>query len=132
MDYAIIGKIEQMMSEMDFIAKLDDIEKLPENWDGDGAQPPSKNAIRIAKETILMIQQVEHSPRSVQATLDGGVVITFLNDNKHADLEFCEDGDAIVLMEDLRDRKETIFELSSSPSEIKKALGIINEYLATI
>jgi len=56
-------------------------------------------------------------------------IIRTIKGNKHVEIEFWEDGSIVVLMEDLRDREETIFEVKPDFKEIKKAFNTMNAYL---
>lgn len=111
---------------MDFQEQLYAVKELQNNCNN--SPPPSPSIIQAVRETISVMEELKMSPRSIQQT-SYGVAITFLNGTKYADLEFCEDNEAVVLMEDLRDREETIFELPSRRPEIKDALEKIRGFL---
>ncbi len=115
-----------------FYAKLGGISALRDNWDGEGSPRPPISAIRATYRTLEIMKHRKFSaPQSIHATPDAGIAITFLSDNKHANLEFTDEISAVILLEDLKDRDAaTIDQFVPSVLGIRAALDCIREYFA--
>ena len=69
-------------------------------------------------------------PRSVRLSRDRRrVIFQFLVGTRYADMELFDNGSHVVLLEDLTDRKETIFEFDNTPESIRGAVNRTKDFL---
>lgn len=80
----------------DLHTQLDAIGLLEDNWDSYHAPKPNAVSIQLARTAINQIIRI--LPTSVGAAGDGGVALSWYNRDKHAYIEFDNDGGAVCVM----------------------------------
>lgn len=82
------------------LGKLNDFEKMTENWDGYGALKPSKNAISQARDFIMNSIHLELPFYFVSPSVNGEIILEFKKDSKSAEIYFNEESDPELLLFD--------------------------------
>ena len=70
---------------------------LEPDWDTYGAEPPNSTALRLARDALRRLHQAACLPDTIVPSVEGGVVFSFVNGRKHADIEFTNDGEVFVI-----------------------------------
>lgn len=73
--------------------KLDDMDELEISWDTYGAEPPNKISIDNAKIILKKLYSEYIKPDRITPSAEGGIAISFINDNYYADFECFNDGE---------------------------------------
>lgn len=69
------------MTWIDILSTLENMAALPNNWDGEGAQPISSQTIDRTKDVLAWLIAIGGNPPCrVSPDLDGQVVLTWFND----------------------------------------------------
>jgi hypothetical protein len=84
------------------------IQILKPGWDGYDAPIPTRLAIEIARDYLFIADQLRFPPRRIEASVMGGVGITYRKDNRKVYLEFYNDGTAHSLFSDRSGRMHTM------------------------
>lgn len=68
-----------------------DLYKLDDNWDGEGADAPKFEIIKTAYQLLISMQnQDQPVPTQISATLTGGIVVYWRNDDVYIEAEINE------------------------------------------
>ena len=76
---------------------LENISRLKANWDGEGAARPSKLAIESTRNALSILADVGLAPASIDASLEGGVCVSFVEGMLYADIEFFNSGNILAV-----------------------------------
>src|SRR4051812_28873792 len=76
--------------------KIEDMRKLEKGWNGYKADPPSTEAIQLAEKFTVLLPDYERFNPSAM----GGVAITYQNGRRVAYLEFYNNGEHALMLED--------------------------------
>ena len=79
---------------------LDRISNLERNWDTYGAEPPSANAIRAAKEILEELAGALILPSTIVPSAEGGVSIYFMTSHRTVYVESYNRGSQALVMYD--------------------------------
>lgn len=82
------------------LGKLNDFEKMDENWDGYGALKPSRKAISQVRNFIMDSIYLELPFYFVSPSVNGEIILEFKKDSKSAEIYFNEDRDPELLLFD--------------------------------
>lgn len=77
--------------------RLDYLQLLRDNWDGNGAEGPSVVALENARDTIVALADIDLRPRDIDASIEGGICISFRNGSKYADIECFNTGETLAV-----------------------------------
>jgi hypothetical protein len=67
--------------------RLAEMTALEVDWDTYGAKPPSKRALSMAGEILLILRGMSLLPTKVVPSSEGGVSICFIEGDRYADIE---------------------------------------------
>lgn len=82
------------------------IAALDDDWDGDGAEAPSKAMRESAIDLARQLEQLgSPPPQRIVATVDGGIVYRWRSENQVAEVEFIRPG----LVEGMKRRRDGSF-----------------------
>jgi hypothetical protein len=75
--------------------KIDSAVELRPNWNSYGAPCPSVESAELARR-VLTLASTRSLPSTVIPSADGGIALCWDADDRHAYIEFGNDGDAVV------------------------------------
>ena len=75
---------------------LEEMVNLKYGWDGFNAPSPNRDAISAASEFIDSLSNMVR-PNAILPSAHGGVGISFSNNDRYASIEFCNDGEIVML-----------------------------------
>lgn len=81
-----------------FLQKLDHIEQLGNNWNGYGADTPSKSAIQNTRQFITENSEISLPFYFIAPGVNGEIMLEFSKDEKAAELFFLDDGTTELLL----------------------------------
>ena len=81
-------------------AKLTDMVRLKEGWNGYSAPAPSVSAINTAKSFVRVLMRENQEPRRVAPSAVGGVGVSRRNAKRKVFVEFFNDGKVFALFSD--------------------------------
>lgn len=102
--------------------------KLPDGWDGDDAPAPSAFSIDRASRIMRVLQSSDLIPSRIDASVEGGVAISFEVGQKYADFECFNTGELVASTWD-RPNEPNIWDLSVQGDDIARAASKIREFL---
>ena len=79
-------------------AELAALGRLANNWDGCGAVAPATMAVELAREVLQIAADFELAPCSIDASLDGGVCVSFVCSDHYADIECFNSGETLAVV----------------------------------
>ncbi|MDZ4820638.1 MAG: hypothetical protein SGJ20_16865 [Planctomycetota bacterium] len=86
---------------------LDKLKLLEDDWDSYGADAPNLQSIRTARIVLYVAAEMGFEPISIDASVEGGVCISWLNGDRYGDIESFN--------------SEELFAVNSSPADPAKA-----------
>ncbi|MEQ1946443.1 MAG: hypothetical protein ABL995_04605 [Bryobacteraceae bacterium] len=84
------------------------LSSLVDNWDSYGAPAPSPLSISKAKSVLQTLCTNLIRPSTIVASASGGISIYFLNGEKSAYIENCNDGEQVLVMYDQRSTTDVL------------------------
>lgn len=84
----------------EFSEKLNEMSCLKANWDSYGAEPPNEVALDWARKTLEILSQKEFSPTQITPSVENGIGISFIHNNKYADIECFNEGEILAVISD--------------------------------
>jgi hypothetical protein len=105
-------------------AKLDAMSALKQGWNSYSADPPSPNAIEIARRFIRHLESNGLPPTRVAPSVVGGVGVTRKVGDKRAYFEFYNDGTAHVMLAEGAEART--FPLLNSIDALAEARAYLN------
>lgn len=102
--------------------------QLGDNWDSYGAPAPSRETAELAHRTVIMSEMARALPSAIVASAQGGVALCWDVEDKHAYIEFCNDGSTILAtyrgMQDPR-----VDEIKPTAEAIVPSIYLIRDFL---
>lgn len=108
--------------------QLEDLRDLKDNWDKDGAEAPNFASIDEAHEILEIISEVKLTPTNISPSVEGGINIYFIKDNKYADIECFNSGEVLTSKSD-RINEPEVTELYNE-GDVKAFIEEIKEFLS--
>ena len=119
---------EKLDQFSEYNEKLMQLAQLSKNWDSYGAEPPNKIALNWAKETLIILSELELFPIQIGPSVENGVGISFMFGKKYADIECFNEGDILAVTSD-RQGNPDVWEVEASTLGIKSAIEKIRVFL---
>lgn len=85
-------------SFMNYNSVWDNLATLLPNWDSYGAEPPSPQAIQMAKTICQLAIALGKGPKRIAASVIGGVGMTWYEGETKIYTECCNDGSVAVMV----------------------------------
>jgi hypothetical protein len=117
---------KEYLSEYDLI--LDELSKLPIDWDSDGAEPPNSISLYWAKIALNILDEMSFRPNHITPSVENGIGISFISDNKYADIECFNTGEILAVTSD-RKEKPNVWEVANNRDDLKSALENIRVFI---
>lgn len=87
---------------VDAIRRIGDLVRLPCGWDGNDAEPPSRNAADFAKRVLEVVERFDLEPSRIDPSVENGITISFLRGDLYADIECFNSGTVLAVVSDRR------------------------------
>lgn len=107
------------------LQKLRELGALEENWNTYGASAPNDLAIESAAKALEYLNSLEVQPDRVAASSEGGVAVSFFENEEYADIEFFNTGEIAAITSNASGRE--VWEVSDS--EVESSLDTIVKYV---
>ncbi len=112
----------------EFYRKLDELANLPENWDSYGAEPPNNLAISLAHKALDVLTEMNFRPSRVTPSVENGIGISFIFEDKYADIECFNTGEVLAVISDGKEIPD-VWEVELTRQGLKSAVGKIRVFL---
>lgn len=113
---------------LEYTEKLTELSHLPIDWDSYGAEPPNNLALDWASQILEILSEIGFSPARITPSVENGVGISFISDNKYADIECFNEGDILAVTSDGQGNPE-VWEVEATTLGIKFAIEKIRVFL---
>jgi hypothetical protein len=90
---SIVRKNELLMSQAE--SRIQQVSALQPNWDGYGAPAPNQTAIQITRRILSLLEPYDLSHVSIVPSVEGGVAICFVREDRYADIESLNSGELL-------------------------------------
>lgn len=114
----IFAPVEENTSFTKLFDKIETLSSLKDGWDKDGAEAPNFKSIDTSRHILGILNEADFMPTNVSASVEGGVNIYFVKDNKYADIECFNSGEVLTSESD-RINKPIVTELKDE-NDVKK------------
>lgn len=104
-----------------YVNVLEELSKLPQNWDSYGAEPPNSIALHWGRIALSILKDMNFSPTSVTASVENGIGISFLNEEKYGDIECFNTGEILAVISNGQGNPD-VWTVVNSEEEIKLTL----------
>lgn len=81
-----------------FIKQLTQLSTLDDDWDSYGAEAPNQWAIYCAREILKNLSYEDFKPSSIDASVEGGVCISFQTISRYGDIECFNTGEVFAVI----------------------------------
>jgi len=111
-----------------YVSILEQLRKLPENWDSYGAEPPNLTALYWSKTVLELLLEINFPPNKITASVENGVGISFIQGEKYADIECFNTGEILAVTSD-KQGNPNVWQVDDKLDSIKSALKKIKIYV---
>jgi hypothetical protein len=122
----------QSPETLDWIAesykKLIALSDLSANWDSYGAESPNDTALNWTKEVLRILFHLDFPPTKITPSVENGVGISFICNNKYADIECFNEGDILAITSDGQGNPE-VWEVEATTLGITSTIEKIRVFL---
>lgn len=109
---------------------VQELRKLPVDWNSYGADPPNHKAAYWCEETLREMNALRIWDGRVSPSGEGGIAIVFRHSEKYADIEFLNDSSILAVKKSAGNPSEA-WEISADKDSLKDALEEIRLFLGT-
>jgi len=113
---------------LNYISTLEQLRKLPENWDSYGAEPPNLTALYWSKTVLELLLEINFPPNKITASVENGVGISFIQGEKYADIECFNTGEILAVTSD-KQGNPNVWQVDDKLDSIKSALEKIYVFI---
>lgn len=107
---------------------LDEMRRLPDNWNGYGSAAPNSIAFRTVEDVLFILHQMDFWPTQLEPSAEEGISLSFHSADKYAILECYNDGKICAAIYE-SDQEPQVWEVGNSIEEIRLSLDQINEFV---
>lgn len=112
------------------IDKLESLRKLQKNWNSYDSEPPNSTALYWGRVVIEILTSIDFPPSHILASAEEGINISFICDEKYADIECLNIGEILAVKSNRRDYPD-VWQVNPSREDIKRSLEKIRAYLTS-
>jgi hypothetical protein len=123
-----IQKQEKDAWFLKYVSLLEQLRKLPENWDSYGADPPNLTALYWSKTVLELLLEINFTPNKITASVENGVGISFIQGEKYADIECFNTGEILAVTSD-KQGNPNVWQVDDNLDSIKSALEKIYVFI---
>lgn len=110
------------------IHRLESLGKLQKNWNSYDSEPPNSTALYWSRVVIEILTSINFPPSRISASAEEGINISFICDEKYADIECLNTGEILAVNSDRRDHPD-VWQVNPNREDIKRSLEKIRAYL---
>ena len=121
--------IRKKIAEISIEARLEQLAKLPANWDSYGTENPSRMAIITALAIAKAFVEFDLLPDAISASSEGGVAICFMRNQRYADIECFNSGDVLAVRYSKNDEPKA-WVVEPSPDATNATIRTVSAYLS--
>lgn len=110
------------------IHRLESLGKLQKNWNSYDSEPPNSTALYWGRIVIEILKSINFPPSHISASAEEGINISFICDEKYADIE-CLNIDEILAVNSNRRDHPDVWQVNPRKEDIKHSLEKIRAYL---
>lgn len=110
------------------IQRLESLRSLQKNWDSYDTEPPNSTALYWSQVVLETLLSINFPPSHISASAEEGVNISFICDDKYADIECLNTGEILAVNSNRRDYPD-VWQVNPSREDIKRSLEKIRAYL---
>lgn len=81
----------------DCVKQLNQLSKLEDDWDSYGAEAPNQWTINCAREVLKNLASEDLKPSSIDASVEGGVCLSFQSKSHYGDIECFNSGEVFAV-----------------------------------
>jgi hypothetical protein len=111
-----------------YVSILEQLRKLPDNWDSYGAEPPNLMALYWSKTVLELLLEINFPPNKITASVENGVGISFIQGEKYADIECFNTGEILAVTSD-KQGNPNVWQVDDKLDSIKSALEKIHVFI---
>ena len=108
--------------------KINDMKNLKPNWDTYGAEPPESEAKNVARELLVCMERRRFLPTDAVASTEGGVALSFMSENRYADIECLNTGE-ILAVTVIGQEEPVVWEVAKSNASFIEAIERIHDHI---
>ncbi len=108
--------------------KLSQLSLLHNDWDSYGADAPSKIAIQTSQNILTVLAKEDFASPSIDASVEGGICISFQRDNRYGDIECFNSGEVLAVISAGGDETEA-WEINNLVRDLPAALSKIRNFV---
>lgn len=110
------------------IHRLESLRKLQKNWNSYDSEPPNSTALYWGRVVIEILTSINFPPLHISASAEEGINISFICDEKYADIECLNTGEILAVNSNRRDHPD-VWQVNPRKKDIKHSLEKIRAYL---
>lgn len=107
---------------------LEELSKLPCNWDSYGASPPNATALHWAEVILNLLTEANIAFSKITPSVESGIGISFISKDRYADIECFNTGEIAAVLSDGQGNINT-WEVGKDTPSIKFALDKIHAFM---
>jgi hypothetical protein len=112
-------------------ARIGELAKLRDGWNGREAPAPSERAAKLARKTLDRAERMGFKPERIVASAEGGIAVYFMSPDlrRYAYAE-CYNGGAVIAAMSTRDRRDSdVWKAESTKAGIDEVLTRFRQHL---
>lgn len=110
------------------LEKIDAMRDIAPNWDTYGAAPPTEAALTKAKTVMETLHSMNLRPSRIAASAEGGVAISFFDENRYSDIEMLNTDDVLAATS-VGDGSPHVWEVSPEDLKFVKTMETIRGFI---
>jgi len=111
------------------VRRIAQLGKLIANWDSYGAEAPNSYAQRLSRTVLNCLSRLDFKPKSIDASVEGGICIAFGKNGHYADFECCNSGNLLAAISP-RDGEPQVWTVEQTDDGVRNAANQIRAFLA--
>jgi hypothetical protein len=108
--------------------RIDFASEIQEGWDSYASPPPSPDAVKWARRALDLALIARALPSTIVPSADGGIALCWDSNDKHAYIEFDNDGSAVAAMYQGMGEPDVKDFLPADPWILEK-IGLLQQFM---
>ena len=110
--------------------KLSRFATLEDDWDSYGAQAPNQGALDKARDVLRLLSEADFEPTSVDPSAEGGVCLSFHQDDRYGDIECFNSGEVLAVTSTGGDETD-VWNTKGREQDLRKTLSRIRTFVGS-